>query len=32
MYIKDAVLDYVDALAARGEHIRGKDVGRVIIR
>lgn len=32
MYIKDAVLDYVDALTARGEHIRGKDVGRVIIR
>ena len=32
VYIKDAVLEYVNALTLRGEHIRGKDVGRLVIR
>lgn len=31
VYIKDAVLEYIEGLTAVGEHIRGKDVGRVVM-
>ena len=32
VYIKDAVLEHIERLTAGGEHIRGKDVGRVVIK